>query len=56
MLAGGDAEDILSGLASLRYPVYGKADIVIDSGAGTSAETAEAAIGVLHDYICNGSK
>jgi shikimate kinase len=51
MLAGGNAEDILSGLASLRYPVYGKADIVIDSGNGSPAETAEAAIEMLHNHV-----
>ena len=52
LLAAGEAEDILAKLAAARYPVYGKADIVIDSGTGTPSETAAQAIGLLHDHIC----
>jgi shikimate kinase len=54
LLAAGEAEDILAKLAAARDPVYGKADIVIDSGGGTPDETAARAIGLLHGHVCTG--
>lgn len=38
LLNAGDPREILSGLIDVRYPVYAKADVVVDSPAGISHE------------------
>ena len=38
LLNAGDPREILSGLIDVRYPVYAKADVAVDSPAGISHE------------------
>ena len=38
LLNSGDPREILSGLIDLRYPVYAKADVAVDSPAGITHE------------------
>jgi shikimate kinase len=47
LLKGGDPRAILAELMERRYPVYGEADLVVDSGNGSPESTAARVISVL---------
>jgi shikimate kinase len=47
LLSDGDPREILSQLIERRHPVYGEADLVIDSGDGSAEATVNRAIAVL---------
>lgn len=52
LLRDGDPEEILSALAEKRYPVYEKANIVIDSHNGPVEAILNQALSRLHEYLC----
>lgn len=47
LLEMGDKRTILERLLAERYPVYGQADIVVDSGTGSHDKVVDAAIAAL---------
>lgn len=51
MLSRGNPEEILSRLAKERYPVYEKADIVIDSSGRPEGGILSHMLESLHDYL-----
>lgn len=51
LLKNGDPEEILSALAAKRYPVYGKADIVVESHNGPAEAVLNQTIDKLHDFL-----
>lgn len=51
LLKNGDPEEILSGLAAKRYPVYGKADIVVESHSGPVEAVLNQTIDKLHGFL-----
>ena len=51
LLNAGNPEEILAGLMEKRYPVYGKADIVIDSHGGQVRDIIAKIIDELCSYI-----
>ena len=51
LLKNGDPEKILTELAAIRYPVYEKADIVIDSHNGPAEAILNQALGKIRDYL-----
>jgi shikimate kinase len=51
LLSGKDPREVLTRLASLREPIYGLADIVIESGERAHAATVEAIIEALRTRL-----
>jgi shikimate kinase len=51
LLAGRDAREVLEALIAERYPVYGEADIVIDSGRESPDATAGRVIAALKAHF-----
>jgi len=51
LLKNGDAREILTKLAEDRYPVYEKADIVIDSHNGPSEAIINQSLEKIHKYL-----
>lgn len=51
LLRNGNPEEILSALAETRYPVYGKADIAVDSHNGPVEAILNQALVKLRDHI-----
>ncbi len=51
LLKDADPEDILTALAEVRYPVYEKADIIIDSHNGPVEAIVNQALQKLHHYL-----
>jgi len=50
LLRAGDPRAILADLIERRYPIYGEADLTIDSGEGSPEATVNRAIGALSNY------
>lgn len=51
LLKDGDVEEKLKALMAVRYPVYEKATIIVDSHDGPASETLAQALGKLHDHL-----
>ena len=51
LLRGGDPAEILAGLVEKRYPVYEKANIVIDSHNGPVEAILNQTLTKLHDFL-----
>ncbi len=51
LLRGGDPEEILSGLAEKRYPVYEKANIVVESHNGPIDAILNQTLAKLHEFL-----
>lgn len=51
LLKGGDTRQILEGLIAERYPVYGEADIVVDSGREPPDNTVERVLEHLRQFL-----
>jgi shikimate kinase len=51
LLKGGNQREILERLMEERYPVYEKADIVVDSGREPPEITADRVVGELQNYM-----
>ncbi len=51
LLKTGDPRAILHGLMEKRYPIYGEADIIVDSLDQTPEMTVEAVRRALNDYL-----
>ncbi len=51
MLHNGDPRAILADLLAVREPVYGEADVVIDSGDQTPDQVADAVIAGVRDFL-----
>ncbi len=51
LLAEGEPRTILQRLIGERYPIYAKADIVVDSVDGPHEQTLQAVLSALDDYI-----
>lgn len=51
MLHNGDPRRILADLLAVREPVYGEADMVIDSGDQTPDQVADAVIAGVQDFL-----
>lgn len=49
LLKAGDARAILAELIERRYPIYGEAELVVDSGEGSLEATAARVIAALAD-------
>jgi shikimate kinase len=47
LLKGGDTRTVLSGLIEQRYPVYGEADVIVESGEGSPELTVTRSIAAL---------
>lgn len=56
MLAQGNPEEILERLIKERYPVYEKADIVIESSGRPEGGILSHTLEVLHDYLYRAKK
>ncbi|HTV45011.1 MAG TPA: shikimate kinase [Stellaceae bacterium] len=52
LLKAGDPRAILAELIERRHPIYGEADITIDSGDGSPESTVNRAIGALAGCAC----
>lgn len=53
LLKRGDPRSILEGLMTERYPVYGEANIVVDSVDGPPEVTVERVRAAVEDYVGN---
>ncbi len=53
LLKGGDTRQILERLIAERYPVYGEADIVVDSGREPPENTVERTMEHLRDFLAS---
>jgi shikimate kinase len=51
LLHDGDPRAILADLLAVREPVYGEADVVIDSGDHTPDQVADAVIAAVQDFL-----
>jgi shikimate kinase len=51
LLKDGDPGDTLKCLIEQRYPIYGEADIIIDTGAETAEETAARAADAVRTFM-----
>ncbi len=56
LLQNGDPEKILGELVQERYPVYEKADIVIDSHNGPAEAILNQLLEKMHKFLCNGQR
>ncbi len=54
LLAGGDPRDILARLMDERYPVYGEADITVDTGEEGADKVVERVIAALESHLGTG--
>jgi shikimate kinase len=50
LLRAGDPKEILARLMEERYPIYGKADIIVDVGAEPAEQTAKRTIDMLDAF------
>jgi shikimate kinase len=50
LLKVGDTRTVLGELIERRYPVYGKADVMVESGEGSPESTVTRAIAALADF------
>ncbi len=55
LLKRGDPREILEGLMAQRYPVYGEADVVVDSVDGPPEVTVERVRAAVEDYVASQS-
>jgi shikimate kinase len=56
LLKQGNRRDVLEALIAERYPVYGKADIVVDSGRESPDATVDRVIEALRAYLSQQSE
>ena len=54
LLQGGNPREILERLMEERYPIYGKADIIVDVGAEHADQTAKRTMGMLDAFRIQG--
>jgi len=51
LLRGGNPEEILRNLAKIRYPVYGQAAIIVETGAGPHEKVVNDIVWKLNQYL-----
>jgi shikimate kinase len=56
LLANGDQRAKLTALIKERYPIYGEADIVVDSTDGPVRDTVDKVIAGLESYLAAGTR
>lgn len=50
LLNAGDPKDVLSGLIDQRYPIYAKADVVVDTGEDSVNATCARVLAAIESY------